>query len=369
MGDTPWQTSVAVATVTAVLSVAGNQWIERYKARTAVQKAEQDARRSYEYDARKKLYTDAEPVLFQLDEHAGNAVERISHLADLARRGRLGAGGWLTDKFTYYRPSTFYMLLAPGAAMWLLRERVTFLDLSLDPVLDFQHKLGFAGYEAWSADFPLARQRPRLAYTPSDDQKWQGLFPGERERPLRALIAGEGAEARVKTYAEFEDEYKRKRSHLNREIAAFAGLFDGFTPATHPVLWRVLVAQYFVYRALRRGRDLQAGAGQDGKRVIDAGAIVAELAQERAAELMSGADPDGTRLDEAAVSSGKLYLTHVLTHAGSFYTCALCAASEEHGASQAESSQTASGAPPLSPQARPRNPRRKPSASRRYRAR
>jgi hypothetical protein len=330
MGDTPaWVTFTAIG-LTGAISIVGNQLLERYKARNAAASAERDARRGYEYEARKRLYTAAEPLLFQLYEHAGNAVERIADLAKRSGEGHLGPDGWLTDNWRYYRTSTFYNLLAPGAAFWLLRERITFLDLSLDPVLEFQYKVAFAAYETWSADFALARQAPRIAYDPNADQHWQGILPGDRERPLHALFVGDGEASRIMTYIEFEDAYDQKTSRLRKEIAGFIEIFEGFTPASHPVLWRVLVAQYFVYRALRIGRARYRTVRSDQRRRPDATSLLSpqsilEAASESASgDLTYGASEDDRSTGDVAVKLGRRYLAHTLCSEASYYACQDC---------------------------------------------
>lgn len=169
--DTPWYVAVGVAVIGGVFGIGGNQLLERLKARNAMRSAELDARRSYEYEARKRLYSEAEPLLFQLYEESGQAADQIADLAHRAKRGQLGKGGFLSDEWSYYRPSTIYMLLAPGATFLQLRDRVTFLDLSLDPVLDLQYRLALAAYEAWSSDFALAKHTPRLPYSPNESQQ------------------------------------------------------------------------------------------------------------------------------------------------------------------------------------------------------
>lgn len=61
--------------------------LESLKATLDEQKAEKNARRDYEYDARKRLYQECEPLLFQLVELSENALSRIFSLARTSRQG------------------------------------------------------------------------------------------------------------------------------------------------------------------------------------------------------------------------------------------------------------------------------------------
>ena len=83
--------------------------LEALKSQLEEQKAEKDARREYEYEARKRLYQQYEPLLFQLVELAENGLNRIYSLARTARQGNLSLApneGWLYDARNYYLAST-----------------------------------------------------------------------------------------------------------------------------------------------------------------------------------------------------------------------------------------------------------------------
>ena len=72
------------------------------------------ARLDYEYEARKRLYHECEPLVFELLEFAENAGDRIRGLARTARQGDLP--NWLSAN-EYYVASTMYYLLAPSAVL------------------------------------------------------------------------------------------------------------------------------------------------------------------------------------------------------------------------------------------------------------
>ena len=66
-------TSVLVALLTAGLALRTQRRVVELTHRFEEQRAERDARRDYEYDAKKRLYAECEPVLFEAMELAGGA--------------------------------------------------------------------------------------------------------------------------------------------------------------------------------------------------------------------------------------------------------------------------------------------------------
>jgi len=85
--------------------------IEEVKARWLDKTSAEAARRSYEYEARKRLYSEIEPLFFQLYEAVEECYYRIASLARTSREGHLGtqAGSWLGHN-GYYLQSTAYNL-------------------------------------------------------------------------------------------------------------------------------------------------------------------------------------------------------------------------------------------------------------------
>ncbi|MGA8534816.1 MAG: hypothetical protein WB615_11980 [Candidatus Tumulicola sp.] len=324
-----------VSIVSAIISLAGifytqakqsdtNARIEQLRDSLQSARDATAARREYEYEARRRLYAEAQPLLFQMYEYAGLASERIPDLAKRALRGNLGSDGWLTDRTGYYLPFTIYTLLAPTVTFFLLRDKLTLFDLTLDATLELNYNLSYAAYDAWSNDFPLAHQAPAIEYDPNTTQKWEGLMEGERDRPARVLVDPSG-KPRLITYAEFEDQYLQPRSKLNSELKVFKQMIHGFTPSSRPVLWRVLVSQFFVYRALRVALD-------SSKRRGDAATVPAiDLAQllEEATTVFDGMLIWGnTEADRTAsldaIRIGRRYLAHTLLGKTSFRSCPEC---------------------------------------------
>ena len=81
--------SLIVAIVTAFKTYRAQQALARLDSQLQEQRAERDARRDYEYEAKKRLYTQCEPIIFQAMELAENFRHRVLSLARSARTGDL----------------------------------------------------------------------------------------------------------------------------------------------------------------------------------------------------------------------------------------------------------------------------------------
>lgn len=241
--------------------------MERLRDGLATNQKEQDARRDYEYEARKRLYEECEPLLFQLVELSGNAVRRIRSLARSAGKGALEPGsGWLSSD-GHYMTSTIYRLFAPLVAYRLIQRRLTLIDLTLDPYIAEQYRLAKCLYLAVTDDFSLAALEPAFDYSPDEDPppdapadaaaryRRQGLFEGVLDNVVEQLIVDErDRPVRCKTFGEFTAEYADVASSLRRAFEPVHHLLTDFHPRTRPVTWRVLCAQYLIYKVLLRAR-------------------------------------------------------------------------------------------------------------------
>ena len=225
--------------------------------------AERDARRDYEYDARKKLYAEYEPLLFQLIEQSENAYYRIQSLARTARDGDLSpeGGGWL-KRPGYYMRSTIYKLLAPIALFKVIQRNLTFVDLAVDPGISANYTLAKVLYLTFTCDFELAALSPVIKYEPhagaartgkkgNPQQFWrQGIPLGCLDNVLDDCMLTGGGHTSLRTFGDFErvvDEIQKDGRH---DIGLFFEVFEDFYPSTRPVLWRALVTQAHIHRLL-----------------------------------------------------------------------------------------------------------------------
>lgn len=282
---------VIAAIIAAVASLVVALYSQRQSRRTSVRLAELEnerdekrARRDYEYEARKRLYEECEPLLFQAAEQATLARSRVASLARTARNGNLGIAGdrWLAGP-GYYFMSTAYMLIAPATSFRLLQRRLTVIDLNLVPRLRVQYELLKLVFLSFNEDFDLAAESPALKYEPdkSDPEEperdrllaeapeifaRQGLYRGVLDVVVDALIidAGDGAQ-RVMGFGEFLIAWEHPGSELYRVRDTLLELLIGFHPLRKPVLWRVLLAQHMLHTVLLRDDPLGAALAPPSK--------------------------------------------------------------------------------------------------------
>jgi hypothetical protein len=255
--------SLAVALINYFGSRRTQREVESLRAELAERKSERDARRDYEYEARKRLYHECEPLLFQLYEASENALYRIHSLARTARKGNLDpADSWLGGP-DYYMTSTIYNLLAPVAVFKLIHRRLTFVDLTLEPHIKAEYILAKSIYVSFTDDFGFAAQDPPITYDPNnpaghelrenDPVRYsrQGLAVGRLDFAAEGLLPPEpSGPSRLKSFGEFEAEYYSEDSANQERFSRITDVFTGFHPKTRPVLWRILIAQAHIYRTL-----------------------------------------------------------------------------------------------------------------------
>ncbi|MDB4930432.1 MAG: hypothetical protein JWM10_2916 [Myxococcaceae bacterium] len=253
------------------------------------------ARRDYEYEARKRLYADVEPLLFQLHEALEEAYHRVLSLVRTDGTGNLGDGpeSWIKGN-GYYLSSTVYKLLLPTAYLRLMQRRVTFVDLGLDPGIELKYQLLKMYARSFTDDFVFASphdkvqgapsylEERRLDYRPNHPD-WEKLAPeqpavyarqalvlGDLEGIADLLIVQEGEKARVMFFSEFER--LLAATPIDDNLTEALSLFRGFSPERKPVLARMLIAQaclgrFFlsIYHRATSARGLAAGLEADVK--------------------------------------------------------------------------------------------------------
>lgn len=245
--------------------------LEELKTNLQQKSADRDARRDYEYDARKRLYQQCEPLLFQLFEHAESGRKRIRSLARTAKQGDLSltsGEGWLHDPRNYYLESTLYKLLAPLVVFRIIQQKLTLVDLTVDPHINSLYLLSKRLFLSLTDDFKFAHLEPSLAYDPharvsaevmrEQPARYarQGLSIGILETLIDKMIVGASGSERCMNYGEFAAAYCLK-GKIADAFAPVAALFVDFHPKTRPVLWRLLVAQFHLYEALIQARELK----------------------------------------------------------------------------------------------------------------
>lgn len=280
-----WLRVLSPFSVSSSLDATNESWRSCAPTWRTNKRRERDARRDYEYEARKRLYAECGPVLLQLHEAADSALRRIAGLARTARQGHLGPDlpSWLADSRAYFFTSTVYMLFAPLAVAKLLQRRLTLIDFSLDRGIYMQYALARELLDSFSADYRLASQSPELAYRhdPTEDaaahdaatgalvgegyERRQGIHRGLVDAATDTLlVVRDDAPQRIRWFAEFASDYRDEDTPLGAAFGRIEYLLTNFHPRTHPVCWRMLIAQAHLYRALQQTRTSYSTANTLG---------------------------------------------------------------------------------------------------------
>jgi hypothetical protein len=243
------------------------QELEMEKLRSELQdnNSERNARRDYEYEARKKLYEEYEPVFFRFSETAEWAYYRIKGLANRAAEGRFDEKSWLKYD-SYYLQSTIYYLMAPLSYYILLRRRLTFVDLRVDKNIYSSYILGKILFASFSDAFVIA-QKMGVPYTPFEgaNHTRQDIPIGITEN-IADLIIEVDTEAvdswKVLSLAKFQNIFKTGN---NSDLQFFEEMLMAFHPQRLPVLWGTLIVQVIIYKVII---NLRKGSGASSKQVL-----------------------------------------------------------------------------------------------------
>ncbi len=237
--------------------------IEASKADYADRNSAKAARRDYEYEALKRLYTQVEPLFLQLYEAIDSCYGRISALARTSRQHHLGvgAGSWI-DHPGYFLRSTAYRVILPAVHFRIIQRRMTFVDLKLDQTLRLRYLLLKALYRSYGDAFDFAALAPKLDYDPvwqdrehtlTNPVKYpQGLVGGDLDNAVEHLIHTQNEAVQPVLFGAFENEV-RTIAHPDaadpdtgrkvEDLEELIHLYLGFSPDTRPVLARMLLVQ------------------------------------------------------------------------------------------------------------------------------
>lgn len=245
----------------AFVAARAQQRVARLTASLGERRAESDARRSYEYEARKRLYDVYEPLRVRLLDCTDNAVRQIVDLVGSPGPGRPGY-----SSAEYRLNTTIYYLLAPLVVSRMIERRLTLVDLSLDARIHTEFMLAQAICRSLADEFRAAQLDPALPYSPyvrgwrekrqECPQRFrrQGLPLGRLNTALDELqvVRPEGVET-LTTFGELEPLLVGlDPDDVRSGPGAARDLFFEFDPVTRPVLWRVLVIQVLLYWCFQR---------------------------------------------------------------------------------------------------------------------
>jgi hypothetical protein len=250
--------------------------LEAYKTEQQKALSEGNALMGYQYDARKRLYTECEPIFFQLAEASEFALRKCHHLTwprvwqELRpKRESFGSKSdpWMLSNSSEL-VSILYALYAPMALFCLLRDKMTTVDCSLDPSVWFRYRLARQLYMSFQEDAELAALDPPLEYEPlvADWRKkrlenpakfwWQGLTQGRLDTAVRIFILENANGKRLLRFGEFETLYNEiyNGSDFNKQkaLGTAANALYGFMPCDRPVFCRLLMVHIHLHHALNR---------------------------------------------------------------------------------------------------------------------
>ncbi|MFF3381303.1 hypothetical protein ACFYXF_51175 [Streptomyces sp. NPDC002680] len=276
--------TAATSLLVSILSARAAWSTQKKLAQLNDQGAERNARRDYEYEAKKRLYVECEPVLFEAMEFAENFRRRVVSLARSAKRGDLSPNGtgWLATPGYYFR-STAYYYLAPATSFKILQRRLTAIDLALAPRIKFQYDLLKLTFNSYTWDHDLSMINPAVSYFPDgarpidsehqlseepDIYRRQGLYLGIVDQIADAMLEESEPLPRCKSLGKFWAEFDDTEvtfGHLSGEIVE---LFTGFHPVSQPVLWRLLLTQYQLMGALLQTQHAPADEYYDLAQIL-----------------------------------------------------------------------------------------------------
>jgi hypothetical protein len=253
--------AAAIAAIVAVITERSRQnhalCIKNLEDTAQERYAKRNARRDYEYDARKKLYLECEPLLFQFVELGERAIGQIELLAAFSRSRELEDDSRNAFRNTYFRSATVYRLFAPLVVFSLMQRILTLVDLSLDPRIKAYYELSKILFASFRDDLEIARAHPPIpdygAHSNADRQKAgrQVVVYGNLTNAAEQLIVErEGGKPRCMTFGEFET-YFATASH-NTSLEAVSDFIVSINPRTRPVAWRILIAQFIIYKTFHR---------------------------------------------------------------------------------------------------------------------
>jgi hypothetical protein len=246
--------AIAVAIIGGVGTIIGAIVSALYARRLATLQSELDeernvrkARRDYEYEARKRLYSVYEPIRFQLVDLIGQALRRISALSLMA-----------PETGSLQQLATIYEILAPVALVRMLDRNLTLADMHLEPQVSVEYGLMKAAYRVLADSSSLASIYAELSGRDHIEIRDEELLPYQVDEAADALLGiiptdlntttTTGQPGGLLTFAQFRRALEDiDAGHNGPGLESVIVLLDDFTPARRPVFWRALVTQVLLY--------------------------------------------------------------------------------------------------------------------------
>lgn len=260
-----WESIISIgAIITASVTAIINYIIHK-------KQKKDDAYIDYVYDAKKNTYIKLQPLFFQYFELAESASLRIKELSKKMKRASLKKDeSWLSKPDDYLMKSMIYRMLAPHAIFKIIQKQLTQFDFEAEPKLKLQYLLAKDLYYTFSSDIMIALDTdPKIDYNAdeydnekNEEQKSkmlkeesakytrQSIFVNNLDKMTENLIQGtyETGYHLITNY-EFENKFLIEYQWKEPFDKIFY-LFKNFNPIDRPVLWRILLVQYLLYKTL-----------------------------------------------------------------------------------------------------------------------
>jgi hypothetical protein len=193
---------------------------------------QEDAWRSYEFEARKRLYADVRPLLFQIAEHSHLGRDRIVRVLknEYSPHDRVGTTAlWIFEPLVLGRE---------------LQHRLTNVDLALDPAVRTQYAVIREMLTNLHAGKAIAAVEPRIPYRENNEQRGH-LTWSQIERVIDLFtVREEKGSTRPLRQGEFEEELVSEHAQeIQEKLAVVNDLFGDLPPSSSRVLGRLLLAQ------------------------------------------------------------------------------------------------------------------------------
>lgn len=255
--------SLIVAIYSSLMANRNEKKLELLKSELELNKEERNARRDYEYEAKKRLYQEYEPLLFQLSELSEVALSRIEGIAKNVKDGLL-TEQWSKIENNYFK-ETIYKLFAPLAVIKLIQNKLTIVDFNIESEVSLQYGLMKILYFSYQEDGKISRYINDLEYfedwkvnhTKSADEVEgrQGIALGEVDKIVDLFISNEENQKRLIDYGEFEDLLDSNSEKVKSRLKTAEKMFLNFHPERKRVLWTLLLSHAAILKILTKSKS------------------------------------------------------------------------------------------------------------------
>jgi hypothetical protein len=247
--------SAGVSITSIYITNKKNAELEELKSRLETERDEKASRRDYEYEARKNLYHEIDPLVFLFIEACDSALSRIYNITMTAHSGNLGVKYNALSHKGYYLKSTVYRLLVPFAILKLMQNKLTLVDLDLVPYSKALYSLAKYAYFTFIDydDFKHSNYNDQLNEDRENVEKGQyhnhKIYRGLLDNAIEALLTQTpNNPEKIMSFGEFEKKYSD--NDISKPFEAISCLFLNFHPKTKPFLWMILIAQAHIYQSI-----------------------------------------------------------------------------------------------------------------------